>query len=127
MSDPNTTLAQFAYAFALAGSVGQAIGFTITAVNRKAPSWSDRALFYVVAGALTINGFGAAFAHEYGRAALCALAMALAGAAYGAANARAARAASPGAEAPSAPGPRAESASPYGRRWRRTRRPRPYH
>lgn len=112
-------LAEFGYAFALTGGIGHAIGFTIAAANRKVPSWSDRALFYVVCGALTINGFGAVFAHEFARGALCAFSLALAGAAYGAAMARA-----PGR---SAPAPRAEGASPYGRRWRRTRRPRPYH
>lgn len=122
MIDPNPTLMNFGYAFALAGGIGHAIGFTIAAASRKAPSWSDRALFYAVVGALTINAFSAILAHEYARGALCAFAMALAGAAYGAAMARA-----PRVYAYGAPIERAEGASPYGHRWRRTRRPRPYH
>lgn len=122
MIDPNTTLMHFGYAFALAGGIGHAIGFTIAAASRKAPSWSDRALFGAVEAALTINALSAIIAHEYARGALCAFAMALAGTAYGAAMARAPRE----VRAPE-PEARGESASPYGRRWRRTGRPRPYH
>lgn len=115
MSDPNTALMDYGYAFALSGAIGQAIGFTVAAASRKAPSWADRALFYAVTGALTINAFSAIFVHDYARAALCAFAMALAGASYGAVMARAPRAYAPGAPVSSARGAR------------RTRRPRPYH
>lgn len=117
MNDPNTSLMNMSYALAVGGAVGNAAGFTIAAARRSAPSWSDRALFYVVCAALTVHGIGSSFAaHEYARAALCALALALVAAAYGACTTRADAART--AEA---------RASAAARAARRTRRPRPYH
>lgn len=117
------------YALALTSAVGMALGFTVAAVERKAPSWPDRWLFYISCGALTVAALGALAAHDYGRAVLCAFTMALASAAFGAAARRGAPSAR-GVEhtapersgPPRAPGP--IGARPRG--WRRARR-RPYH
>lgn len=84
-------LESFAFAFIVSGTVANTFGFIHYAVARRAPSWPDRVLFVVLVAALSGYAIAAAFAHDYGRALVCALIIALYGAAARAALARAPR------------------------------------
>lgn len=102
-----------------AASVGWALAMIF---DTKAPR---RFECYTAGGSiavLTVMAFAFIGAHEYARALQAAAYIALLGAGIDTTARRIAL-----ARAAAAPGPNGERATPYGRRWRRTRRPRPYH
>jgi len=131
--ETGAALGEYGHAFAVAGSVGMTITFVYLAAERKAPSLADRGMFVVLVAALTAYALGALGAHEYGRAFVCALIIAMVGAAARAAMARAPRP----ARTASAPRHPDGTFAARGRRWGRAlcacpecearRRPRPYH
>lgn len=121
MTGADAALTDFGYAFTLTGTAAMTLTFIYLAAERKPLGFFDRAMCVAHAASLTALAVAALFAHHYGRALIIALMLAMLGA-----SARAAIARAPHVHhVVRAPG--AERASPHGRRWRRTRRPRPYH
>lgn len=113
------------YAFAFIGAAGVGWGLEMIFDQRG----GGRIERYVAVGfiaALTALALAFIGAHDYGRAVRAAAFIALLGVGLEAAAHRA-RADAERARVEGAGGARGEGASPYGRRWRRTRRPRPYH
>lgn len=99
-----------------------ALGWGLAMIfDHRDGGWIERAGAIGLIAALTALAIAFIGAHDYARALRAAASIALLGIGLEAA-ARRARAA-----AASAPEPRGEGASPFGHRWRRTRRPRPYH
>lgn len=111
--------AEFIFSMVGAASAGWGLSMIF---DRRDGGLIERAVAVGLITALTALAIAFIGAHDYGRALRAAAFIALLGVGLEKSARRAPRARIEGNGA--APG---EGASPYGRRWRRTRRPRPYH
>lgn len=111
--------AELVFSMVGAASIGWGL---VMIFNRRDGGLMERAVAVGLIIALTALAITFIGAQDYGLALRAAAFIAILGVGLEESIARA-----PRVYAPGAPVARATGASPYGRRWRRTRRPRPYH